>query len=318
MNTWPTRAAALPDRVSIREVGPRDGLQSENPIPVADKIRLIDALSGTGLQRIEAVSFVHPRAIPQMADADTVWGSITRAPHVTYSALAPNLVGAQRAVDAGFDRVEVVVSASNTHNLNNINRTTEQSLDGIAELIEVLHGRGATCEVIIATSFGCPYEGDVPAERVGSIVDRVVADGADRIAFGDTTGMGTPRRVAELLDRVRSAHAEIPLLLHFHNTRGTALANVLTALDYGITEFDASVGGLGGCPYAPGASGNLATEELVHMLEDMGIDTGVNVDALIEVAALAESLVGRELPSGVLRAGPRTRLTPKPTSTVRN
>lgn len=313
MNTWPTRAAALPARVSIREVGPRDGLQSENPIPVDDKIRLINALSGTGLRRIEAVSFVHPKAIPQMADADAVWGSITKAPGVAYSALAPNVKGAQRALDAGFDQVEVVVSASNTHNLNNIRRTTEQSLDGITELIGTLHEGGATCEVIVATSFGCPYEGDVSADRVGSIVDRVVADGADRVAFGDTTGMATPRRVAELLDKVRSGHPDIPLLLHFHNTRGTALSNVLTALDYGITEFDASVGGLGGCPYAPGASGNLATEELVHMLADMGVETGVDLDALIEVAEMAESMVGRQLPSGVLRAGPRTRLTPKPT-----
>ncbi|HIW63889.1 MAG TPA: hydroxymethylglutaryl-CoA lyase [Candidatus Stackebrandtia excrementipullorum] len=312
MNTWPTRAAALPDRVSIREVGPRDGLQSENPIPPEDKVRLIDALSGTGLRRIEAVSFVHPKAIPQMADADEVWRAVTRSPEVQYSALAPNLKGAQRALDAGFDHVEVVVSASDTHNLNNIKRSTDESLDGIAELIAALGDRGPTIEVIVATAFGCPYEGDVAAERVASIVDRVITDGAHRIAFGDTTGMATPRRVAELLDLVRSAHPDVPLLLHFHNTRGTALANVLTAMDYGVVEFDASVGGLGGCPYAPGASGNLATEELVHMLHDMGVETGVDLDALIEVAELAESLVGRELPSGVLRAGPRTRLTPKP------
>ncbi|MGH8791829.1 MAG: hydroxymethylglutaryl-CoA lyase [Stackebrandtia sp.] len=300
----------MPKSVSIREVGPRDGLQNEDPVPVADKVRLIDALSRTGLSRVEAVSFVHPKAIPQMADADEVWAAVDRAPSVRYSALAPNLKGARRALDAGFAEIEVVVSASDTHNRKNIRRGTDESLDEISELIETLHAEGASAEVIVSTSFGCPYEGDVPVARVAGIVDRVLADGADRIAFGDTTGMATPRRVAELLDVVLGDHPDTPLLLHFHNTRGTALANVTTALDYGVVEFDASVAGLGGCPYAPGASGNLATEELVHMLHDMGVETGVDLDALLEVAAFAEKLMGRELPSGVLRAGPRTRLTP--------
>ncbi|RKR89224.1 hydroxymethylglutaryl-CoA lyase [Micromonospora pisi] len=298
----------LPGAVSIREVGPRDGLQNEDPIPTEAKVRLLDALSATGVRRIEAVSFVHPRAIPQMADADQVWSAATRAPGVRYSALVPNSRGAQRALAAGFTEIEVVVSASDTHNRRNVNRSTDESLDDIAELIELLHGAGATAEVIVATSFGCPYEGDVDPVRVAGIVNRVVADGADRVAFGDTTGMGTPRRVRELVTAVRTRQPEIPVLLHFHNTRGTALANLLTALELGITEFDASIGGLGGCPYAPGASGNVATEEVVHMLHDMGIDTGIDLDALVEVAELAEKLVGRQLPSGVLRAGPRTRL----------
>jgi hydroxymethylglutaryl-CoA lyase len=172
-------------------------------------------------------------------------------------------------------------------------------------LIAMVQAEGATCEVIVATSFGCPFEGDVSPERVASIVDRVVGDGADRIAFGDTTGMATPRRVSDVLSLVRARHPDVPTLLHFHNTRGTALANILTALDFGITEFDASVGGLGGCPYAPGATGNVATEEVVHMLHDMGIDTGIDLGRLIEAARLAQDIVGRELPSGVLRAGPR-------------
>jgi hydroxymethylglutaryl-CoA lyase len=288
--------------VSIREVAPRDGLQNEEPIPTDNKVRLIDALSGTGVKRIEAVSFVHPRAIPQMADADEVWARITRHPEIRYSALIPNTRGAQRALAAGLREIEVVVSASDTHNRRNLNSSTEESLTDIAGLIPLIHQAGATVEVIVATSFGCPFEGDIAPERVASIVERVRADGADRIAFGDTTGMATPRRVRDLLSVVR------PDLLHFHNTRGTGLANVLTALDLGITEFDASVGGIGGCPYAPGASGNIATEEVVHMLEDMGIDTGIDLDALIEVAELAEKLLGRTLPSGVLRAGPRTRL----------
>jgi hydroxymethylglutaryl-CoA lyase len=290
--------------VSIREVGPRDGLQNEDPVPTDAKVRLLDALSGTGVRRIEAVSFVHPKAIPQMADADEVWARAQHNPDVRYSALIPNSRGAQRALAAGFREIEVVVSASDTHNRRNLNRSTEESLDDIAALISSIHDAGGTVEVIVATSFGCPYEGDVEPARVASIVERVRADGADRIAFGDTTGMGTPRRVRDLLAEVR------PDLLHFHDTRGTGLANILTALDLGVTEFDASVGGLGGCPYAPGASGNVATEEVVHMLHDMGLGTGIDLDALLAAAALAQEVVGRELPSGVLKAGPRTRLTP--------
>ncbi|AEV81044.1 hydroxymethylglutaryl-CoA lyase [Actinoplanes sp. SE50] len=288
--------------ISIREVAPRDGLQNEEPVPTDGKVALIDALSDTGVGRIEAVSFVHPKAIPQMADADEVWSRITRNPDVRYSALIPNTRGAQRAIAAGFREIEVVVSASDTHNRRNLNRSTEESLDDIAGLIPLVHAAGATLEVIVATSFGCPYEGDIPPERVAGIVERVRRDGADRIAFGDTTGMGTPRRVRDLLAEVR------PDLLHFHDTRGTGLANIVTALDLGVTEFDASAGGLGGCPYAPGASGNVATEEVVHMLHDMGLDTGIDLDKLIEAAELAERLVGRTLSSGVLRAGPRTRL----------
>jgi len=288
--------------VSIREVAPRDGLQNEEPIPTEAKVRLIDALSGTGVRRIEAVSFVHPKAIPQMADADEVWARAWHNPQVRYSALIPNTRGAERALAAGFREIEVVVSASDTHNRRNLNRSTEESLEDIAALIPLVHGDGARLEVIVATSFGCPFEGDIDPQRVAEIVARVRADGADRIAFGDTTGMATPRRVRDLLSAVR------PDLLHFHDTRGTGLANVLTALDFGVAEFDASVGGIGGCPYAPGASGNIATEELVHMLEDMGIDTGIDLEALIGVAELAEKLLGHTLPSGVLRAGPRTRL----------
>ncbi|WP_026211647.1 hydroxymethylglutaryl-CoA lyase [Longispora albida] len=294
----------MPSSVSIREVGPRDGLQNEAVVSTEAKVRLLDALSGTGVKRIEAVSFVHPKAIPQMADAGEVWSAAAKNPEISYSALIPNSKGAERALAAGFSEIEVVVSASNTHNLKNVNRSTDESLDDIAQLIDLLHRNGATAEVIISTSFGCPYEGDVDPLRVHAIVDRVIADGADRVAFGDTTGMGTPRRVREVVGPVREKH-DLPLLLHFHNTRGTALANILTALELGITEYDASVGGLGGCPYAPGATGNVATEEVVHMLEDMGIDTGIDLRALIEVAKLAQEIVGRELPSGVLRAGPR-------------
>jgi hydroxymethylglutaryl-CoA lyase len=297
----------LPARISVREVGPRDGLQNEDPVPATAKIALIDQLAKTGVSRIEAVSFVRAEAIPQMADADEVWAGVTKDPAVRYSALAPNLRGARRALDAGFTEVEAVVSASDTHNRKNVNRSTAQSLDEIAVIVDEAHRRGATCQVVVATAWGCPYEGDVPVDRVLAVAGRAVADGADAISFGDTTGMATPRRVRDLVGSFRSRHPDVPLNLHFHNTRGTGLANVLAALELGVDDFDASVGGLGGCPYAPGASGNIATEELVHMVEDMGVGTGVDLTAMIEAAGAAERIVGRELPSQVLRAGPRTR-----------
>src|SRR5258708_4335201 len=297
----------LPSQISVREVGPRDGLQNEQPVATQAKIELIDRLSATGVQRIEAVSFVRPDAIPQMADADEVWGGIERAESVRYSALVPNLRGAKRALDSGFAEIEAVVSASDTHNRKNVHRTTEQSLDEIAEVIKLAHDLGATCQVIVSTAWGCPYEGDVPTGRVVTVASRAVADGADSISFGDTTGMATPGRVRRLVGEFRSARPEAALNLHFHNTRGTGLANVLTALEMGVTDFDASVGGLGGCPYAPGATGNIATEELIHMVEDMGVATGIELEALIDAAADAERIIGRGLPSQVLRAGPRTR-----------
>ena len=300
----------FPASVSVREVGPRDGLQNEAPVSTEAKVELVDALSATGVRRIEAVSFVHPRAIPQMADADEVWQRITRNADVRYSALVPNLRGAERALNAGFKEIEAVVSASDTHNRKNVNRSTDESLDDIAELIGSAHDAGATVQVIVSTAWGCPYEGDVPTERVVAVASRAVRDGADTISFGDTTGMATPGRVTRLIGELRSAHPDAELNLHFHNTRGAGLANVIAALQLGVADFDASVGGLGGCPYAPGASGNVATEELVHMIEDMGVDTGVDLEAMIDAAATAERIVGRTLPSQVLRAGPRTRTTP--------
>lgn len=300
----------LPEGVSLREVGPRDGLQNEDPVPTEAKITLLDALSTTGVRRIEAVSFVHPKAIPQMADASEVWQRARKRSGIRYSALVPNLKGAMRALDAGFTELEAVVSASETHNKKNVNRSTEESLDEIAEIIDLAHQKNATVQVIVSTAWGCPYEGDVPVRRTVSVISRALRDGADSASFGDTTGMATPTRVQQLVGAFRDAHPETGLNLHFHNTRGTGMANVLAALELGVTDFDASVGGLGGCPYAPGATGNIATEELVAMLEDMGVRTGVDIEAMIEAAEEAERIVNRTLPSQVLRAGPRSRTIP--------
>lgn len=302
----------LPASLSLREVGPRDGLQNEAPVPTSGKLALIDALAGTGVGRIEAVSFVSPAAVPQMADAEQVWASLERGSGVRYSALVANLRGAQRALAAGVGELEVVVSASDTHNRRNVRRSTAESLDAIAEIIALAHRAGATCQVIVATAWGCPYEGEVPEPRVLAVADRAVRDGADGISFGDTTGMATPGRVVRLVGQFRSAHPDVGLNLHFHNTRGAGLANVLAALQLGVSDFDASVGGLGGCPYAPGASGNVCTEDLVHMVEDMGVATGIDLEALLAAARRAEELVGRTLPSQVLRAGPRTRTVSEP------
>jgi hydroxymethylglutaryl-CoA lyase len=299
---------SLPAAAEVREVGPRDGLQNEAPVPVDDRVRLIDALSRTGLRRIEAVSFVSPKAIPPMAGSEDVMARIERVPGVVYSALVPNVKGAERALAARADEIEVVVSASETHNRKNVKRSVDESLAGAAELIALAHDAGTPVEAIVSTAFGCPYEGDVPASRVASVAARLRDAGADRLSFGDTTGMATPRRVDELLDALDGVGIDSSAVgLHFHNTRGTALANVLAGLERGVTRYDASIGGLGGCPYAPGASGNAVTEDVVHMLEDMGVHTGVDLDALLQCAALAQDIVGRELPSALLHAGPRTR-----------
>jgi hydroxymethylglutaryl-CoA lyase len=297
---------SLPARADVREVGPRDGLQNELPVAVADRVRLIDALSATGLHRIEAASFVAPTAIPAMAGAEAVMAQIERRPAVVYSALVPNVRGAERAIAAAADEVQLVVSASETHNMKNVRRSVADSLVAAHEVASLVHAAGTPVEAIVSTAFGCPYEGEVAPERVAQVAGHLVDAGADRLSFGDTTGMATPRRVDDLLDALDGAGiASADVGLHFHDTRGTALANVLAALERGVTRFDASIGGLGGCPYAPGASGNAVTEDLVHMLEDLGIDTGIDLATLIACAALAQDIVGRELPSAMLHAGPR-------------
>jgi hydroxymethylglutaryl-CoA lyase len=243
-----------------------------------------------------------------MAGAEEVMAAIDRRPGVVYSALVPNPKGAERAIEAKADELELVVSASETHNQKNVRRSVAESLVGARDVVELAHEAGIEAEAIVSTSFGCPYEGEVAPERVAQLAGHLIDAGADRLSFGDTTGMATPRRVDDLLDALGRAGITTDRVgLHFHDTRGTALANVVAALERGVTRFDASIGGLGGCPYAPGASGNAVTEDLVHMCTDMGIDTGIDLDALLACAQLAQEIVGRELPSALLHAGPRAR-----------
>jgi hydroxymethylglutaryl-CoA lyase len=299
----------IPREIQIREVGPRDGLQNEAPVSVEDRVRLIEALGRTGLGRIEVASFVRADKVPQMAGAEEVWARVEKNPKVTYSALVLNSKGAVRALGCGFLEIQFVLSASETHNQKNSGRSREESLAELGRVVADCLSAGARVECTISTAWGCPFEGDVDPSEVVGIAERCLDAGATGISLGDTTGMATPLRVFELAERIREViggqSSSISLNLHFHDTRGLGLANVLAAMDAGETYFDASVGGLGGCPYAPGAAGNIATEELVHMAEDMGIATGVDLDELIGVARLAQEIVGRELTSGIVKAGPR-------------
>lgn len=296
----------LPAKVRIREVGPRDGIQSEAAhVPTDEKIKLIDALSATGLRYIEAVSFVSPKAIPQMADAREVWSGIERNPDVFYSALVPNRKGAETAAELGVDGMQVFIAASESYNQKNVRRSVRESIDNVAEVVEVADAGGIPVEGTISTAFGDPYEGDVPPERVLEVTRWMMDTGITSISYGDTTGMATPRRVREVVETLRSGTDALEINLHLHDTRGTGLANVLTGLELGIDYFDSSVGGMGGSPYAAGATGNVTTEDLVHMLEDMGIATGVDLDALLKAARLAQEMIEGELPSKLLKAGPR-------------
>ena len=297
----------LPAEVRIREVGPRDGFQNEpEVIATADKVRLIDMLAGTGLSRLEVTSFVRPDVIPQLADAEEVLAAIARPDGVSLSVLIPNERGLERALAQRdrFDEVNLFLSASETHNRKNVNRSIAESLEGLERTIERAHTEGLRCEGVIAVSFGCPYEGEVPVERVLEIAARLAAAGCDEVGFGDTTGMANPRQVGEFFSAARERLSEIELTAHFHNTRGQGLANVLAALEAGVESFESSFGELGGCPVPPGSTGNISTEDLVSMLHEMGIETGIDLAALIETSRAVQELLGRPLGAHVLRAGP--------------
>ena len=297
----------LPQRVRIREVGPRDGFQNEpEVIPTEEKVRLIDMLSGSGLERLEVTSFVRPDVIPQLADAEEVLGSVARPDGVAFSVLIPNERGLERAMELRdrFDEVSVFLSASETHNAKNVNRSIEESLAGLEQTISAARGAGLRCEGVIATSFGCPYEGEVPQERVFAIAERLAAAGCEEVGFGDTTGMANPRQVHEFFAAASGRLDEVELTAHFHNTRGQGLANALAALEEGVDSFESSFGELGGCPVPPGSTGNVSSEDLVSMFEEMGVATGIALPNLIEASRAAQELLGRPLGAHVLRAGP--------------
>jgi hydroxymethylglutaryl-CoA lyase len=303
-------SADLPDSVHLREVGPRDGFQNEpEVISTADKVRLVDLLSASGLTRLEVTSFVRPDVIPQLADGAEVLAAIERRDGVSLSVLIPNERGLENALGMRerFDEVNLFLSASETHNRKNVNRSVEESLSELERVIATARGEGLRCEGVISVSFGCPYEGEVPTDRVFAIAERLAAAGCEEVAFGDTTGMANPRQVSEFFaaatDRLGGA-VRPELTAHFHNTRGQGLANVLAALEQGVTSFESSFGELGGCPVPPGSTGNISTEDLVSMLEEMGVRTGVDLAKLIRASAAAQEVLGRPLGAHVLRAGP--------------
>jgi hydroxymethylglutaryl-CoA lyase len=297
---------SYPPSVRIREVGPRDGIQSEKAqVATEDKVHLIDALSASGLRYIEAVSFVSARAVPQMADAREVWAGIQRHPDVFYSALVPNRKGAEIAAEVEVDGIQVFIAASDSYNMRNVHKTVRDSIVDVKEVAAVATEARMPVEGSISTAFGCPYEGDVSPERVVEVSRWMADEGIGAISYGDTTGMGTPRRVREVVEALRDSLPHLTLNMHFHDTRGTGLANVLIALQLGIDYFDSSIGGMGGSPFAEGATGNIATEDLVHMLSDMEIDTGVDIYALLEAGRVAQEVITGELPGKVLKSGPR-------------
>ena len=297
----------LPERVRIREVGPRDGFQNEpETIATEDKVRLIDMLSAAGLERIELTSFVRPDVVPQLADAEQVLERYARREGVAYSVLIPNLRGLERALERRdrFDEVNFFLSASETHNRRNVNRSIEQSLSGLEPAIAAANEAGLRCEAAISVSFGCPYEGEVPPERVFAIAERLAAAGCAEIAFGDTTGMANPRQVRDFYAAALPQLEGVELTAHFHNTRGQGLANVLAALESGVQSFEGSFGELGGCPVPPGSTGNVASEDVVSMLHEMGVETGIDLAALLAASRAVQEVLGRPLGAHLLRAGP--------------
>ena len=293
--------------VAVTEVGTRDGFQSEERfIDTATKAEIIDAMIAAGVRRIEATSFVSPRAVPQLADAHEMLSRVTRRKEAHIAALVPNARGAERALGAGVDEVVCFVSASEMHNRANLNSSIADSLVNVAEVATIVRGkvrmRGA-----VACAFGCPFEGEVPVEAAMRVIDAYADLGFEALGLGDTTGMATPPTVARLVEAIGKRYPRLPVALHFHNTRGVGLANVMVGLDLGIREFESSIAGLGGCPFAPGATGNICTEDLVYLLEESGFDTDIDLNALIEVARRVESVIGRTLPGQVMKAGPRLR-----------
>jgi len=301
------------DRVFIHDVVARDGLQIEPQwVPTERKIELIDRLSSTGVAKVEATSFVSPKAVPNLRDAADVMAGITRNPAVSYVALVPNARGAERALAADVDEMVLVVSVSETHNRANVRRSVAESFAGFADIFDVARGSGKAIVGALATSFGCPFEGVIPERQVMDAVARYVDLGVAGVTLADTTGMANPRQVEALVRCVRERWPELELALHFHNTRGMGLANVLGGLAAGVVRYEGCLGGLGGCPFAPGATGNICTEDLVHMLQSMGYATGVDLDLLLATSRRLGEIVGHDLPGQVVKAGKSTDLHPAP------
>ena len=300
-------------RISICDVGLRDGLQMEARfVPTEDKIALVHALSAAGLRKIEVTSFTSPNAIPALRDAEVVMRNIERHPGVTYTALVPNARGAERAIESRVDELNLVMSVSGTHNLANLRMTSMQSFAALSQVVAMAQGAGVPVNVSLSCVFGCPMEGDVALSTVCDWVRRFADLGVRRITLCDTTGMAYPTQVAQVSAAALARWPDAAFTLHFHNTRGMGLANVLAAIDAGASRFDASLGGLGGCPYAPGASGNVSTEDLVHALELMGYDTGIDLPALLAAAHRLPGVIGHDIPSQLAKAGPRLALHPAP------
>jgi hydroxymethylglutaryl-CoA lyase len=308
-------------RIYMQEVGTRDGLQAESAfVPTLEKIALVDSLSRAGMAKIEVTAFVSPKAIPALADAQDVMRGIERVPGVIYSALVPNVRGAERAIASGVDELNLVMSASESHNLSNLRMTREQSFAGLCDVAALARQAGLAVNISLSCSFGCPIEGDVAEDTVLAWCARFVDEaGAGGVTLCDTTGMAFPGQVDALTRRLRAAWPDIELSLHFHNTRGMGLANMLAGIDAGADRFDASLGGIGGCPYAPGASGNVCTEEVVHALQLMGYDTGVDLERLLAASRRLPALIGHETPSQIVKAGRRLDLhaPPKDFETIR-
>jgi hydroxymethylglutaryl-CoA lyase len=299
-----------PKEVTICDVGTRDGFQIEHQfIPTATKIEVIDAIIAAGVRKLEVTSFVSPRAVPQMADAAQVLAGIDKRPGAELVCLVPNLKGAENAVKAAAKTILLFVSASETHNTTNVNRPIAASLEGFREIMALAARHAITVHGAIATSFGCPFEGDVAPAQVAKIAAEMEAMGIHHVALGDTTGMATPPIVRAAVEAIRARSPRLELALHFHNTRGLGLVNVMTGLELGITHYEGSIGGLGGCPFAPGATGNVCTEDMVNLMHELGIRTGIDLEALSAVARKVETLLGRQLPGQVMKAGPRSRLT---------
>jgi len=296
----------LPSYVLVTEVGTRDGFQALDVfVPTATKIELLNAFVRAGVRRLEASSFVSPRAVPQLADAAEVVAGIDRSTGVRVACLVPNAKGAERAAAAGVDEMVLLVSASESHNRTNVNRSIRESLDGFPEMVRIAQESGTGLHGAIATAFGCPFEGDVAPDRVGDIAAHMASLGVRSVSLGDTTGMATPPVVTSVVAAIRKASPETEITLHFHNTRGIGLANVLNGLQIGIARYESAVGGIGGCPFAPGATGNICTEDLVYFLHELGTETGIDLEALIAIAKRVEGILGRPLPGQVMRAGPR-------------